>query len=144
MDTQQGFLKGLFDTRFGTLITPKIIRVVYILTIIVLALIAIGVIIGAFNNSVGGFRGACGLRAARVPALSDCGSYLARTRDRGVQDQRVGSADSDLHRHDGGDRQRHRPRRSRRVSRDAPRHHGLAATGRAGPAERLLRQFSNR
>ena len=39
--------------RFGTLITPKIIRVVYILTIIVLALIAIGVIIGAFNNSVG-------------------------------------------------------------------------------------------
>ena len=53
MDTHEGFLKGLFDTRFGTLITPKIIRVVYILAMIVLALVAIGVIIGAFNNSVG-------------------------------------------------------------------------------------------
>ena len=53
MDTQAGFLKALFDTRFGTLITPKIIRVLYILTMIVLALVAIGFIIGAFNNSVG-------------------------------------------------------------------------------------------
>ena len=53
MDTHEGFLKGLFDTRFGTLITPKIIRVLYILTMIVLALVAISFIIGAFNNSVG-------------------------------------------------------------------------------------------
>ena len=53
MDTHEGFLKGLFDTRFGTLITPKIIRVLYILTIIVLAHVAISFIIGAFNNSVG-------------------------------------------------------------------------------------------
>ena len=53
MDTHEGFLKGLFDTRFGTLITPKIIRVLYILTMIVLVLVAISFIIGAFNNSVG-------------------------------------------------------------------------------------------
>jgi hypothetical protein len=53
VNTQEGFLKGLFDTRFGTLITPKIIRVLYILTMIVLALVAIGFIIGAFQNSIG-------------------------------------------------------------------------------------------
>ena len=53
MDTQAGFLRALFDTRFGTLITPKIIRVLYILTIIVLALVAIAFIIGGFQNSVG-------------------------------------------------------------------------------------------
>ena len=102
MDTHAGFLKGLFDTRFGTLITPKIIRVLYILTIIVLALVAIGFIIGAFNNSVGlGIATLADLRAARVPALSDRGSHLARARDRRLQDQRVGSADISPHRHHG-------------------------------------------
>jgi hypothetical protein len=53
VDTQAGFLKALFDTRFGTLITPKIIRVLYILSIIVLVLAAIGFIIAGFQNSVG-------------------------------------------------------------------------------------------
>jgi hypothetical protein len=53
VNTQEGFLRALFDTRFGTLITPKIIRVLYILTIIALAILAIGFIIGGFNNSVG-------------------------------------------------------------------------------------------
>jgi hypothetical protein len=53
VDTQEGFLKALFDTRFGTLITPKIIRVLYILIMIVLVILAIGFIIAAFSNSVG-------------------------------------------------------------------------------------------
>jgi hypothetical protein len=53
MQTQQGFLGALFDTRFGTLITPRIIRVLYILSIIALAIFSVIVIIGAFANSAG-------------------------------------------------------------------------------------------
>jgi hypothetical protein len=53
VDTHEGFLRALFDTRFGTLITPKIIRVLYILIVIALALLAIAFIIGGFQNSVG-------------------------------------------------------------------------------------------
>ncbi|MEO8092585.1 MAG: DUF4282 domain-containing protein [bacterium] len=50
---QEGFLKALFDTRFTTLITPKIIRVVYIVAMIGIAIGAVIVVVSAFNNSTG-------------------------------------------------------------------------------------------
>lgn len=45
---QEGFLKAVFDTRFTTLVTPKIIRVLFILAIIAIAIGAIAFVISAF------------------------------------------------------------------------------------------------
>ena len=53
MDTHEGFLKGAVRHAIRDADHPEDDRVLYILTMIVLALVAISFIIGAFNNSVG-------------------------------------------------------------------------------------------
>lgn len=50
---QEGFLKALFNTRFTTLITPRIIRVLYILSIIAIGITAIFIVVAAFADSTG-------------------------------------------------------------------------------------------
>ncbi len=50
---QENFLRALFDTRFTTLITPKVIRVLYILAIIGIGIGAIFTVVAAFNESTG-------------------------------------------------------------------------------------------
>ena len=53
MDQTTGFLNALFDTRFQTLITPRVIRVLYILIMIAIGLGAIAFVVAAFASSVG-------------------------------------------------------------------------------------------
>ncbi|MDX6623698.1 MAG: hypothetical protein QOE75_1630 [Solirubrobacterales bacterium] len=62
-----GFLESLMDTRFNQLITPKLIRFLYIVSMILLALGALAVIISAFTNSAG--SGILALILAPVGAL---------------------------------------------------------------------------
>lgn len=50
---QENFLRALFDTRFTTLITPKVIRVLYIIAIIAIGIGAIFTVIAAFSQSAG-------------------------------------------------------------------------------------------
>lgn len=51
--TQRGFFESLMDTRFDSLITPKLIRFLYVVSMIVLAVGVIVVIIAAFADKVG-------------------------------------------------------------------------------------------
>jgi uncharacterized membrane protein len=62
-----GFFESLMDTRFDHLITPKLIRFLYIVGMIVLALGTIAVIISAFTNSAG--SGILALILAPIGAL---------------------------------------------------------------------------
>ncbi len=48
----RGFLASLFDTSFSSLVTTKVIKVLYILSMIVIGLGALGFIGAAFANSV--------------------------------------------------------------------------------------------
>jgi hypothetical protein len=48
--SQEGFFKELFDTRFTTLITPKIIRVLYILAIVAIGIGALIFVVTAFAS----------------------------------------------------------------------------------------------
>jgi len=49
---EQGFLRSLFDISFRSLITTKIIKVVYVLYMVVIALVALAFIVSAFSSSV--------------------------------------------------------------------------------------------
>jgi len=49
--TQAGFFRSLFDLSFKSLITPKIIKVLYLLSMIVIGLIALSFIVSAFATS---------------------------------------------------------------------------------------------
>ncbi len=51
--TQHGFFESLMDTRFDNLITPKLIRFLYIASMVVLAIGVIVAIIAAFADKVG-------------------------------------------------------------------------------------------
>jgi hypothetical protein len=52
-ETGNGFFESLMDTRFDHLITPKMVRFLYILAMIVLAIgVVVGIIV-AFTNDVG-------------------------------------------------------------------------------------------
>ncbi len=53
VNSQRGFFESLMDTRFDSLITPKLIRFLYVVSIIVLALGAIAWIIAGFADSAG-------------------------------------------------------------------------------------------
>lgn len=44
----KGFMASLFDTSFSSFVTPKVIRVVYIIVMIILALETLGYIIWGF------------------------------------------------------------------------------------------------
>jgi hypothetical protein len=48
----QGFLASLFDTSFASLITPRVIKVIYIITMVVIGLAALFWIVAAFAQSV--------------------------------------------------------------------------------------------
>jgi hypothetical protein len=50
---QRGFLESLMDTRFDSLITPKLIRFLYVVAMIILAIGTIIVIVAAFADKVG-------------------------------------------------------------------------------------------
>ena len=50
METK-GFFRSLFDLSFGSLVTPRIIKVIYVITLIGIGLLAILFIISAFGTS---------------------------------------------------------------------------------------------
>ena len=50
----EGFLASLFDVEFKSLITTKVIKVLYILSMIVIGLAALALVAAAFANSVAG------------------------------------------------------------------------------------------
>lgn len=50
---QSGFFESLMDTRFDNLITPKLVRFLYIVGMVVLVIGAIAWIIAGFANSAG-------------------------------------------------------------------------------------------
>ncbi|MEN6479191.1 MAG: DUF4282 domain-containing protein [Anaerolineales bacterium] len=55
MDTQKpmGFFQALFDTSFSELITPKIIRVLYMIGIVIAGIVALAFIISGFGRGIG-------------------------------------------------------------------------------------------
>ena len=53
VEVQTGFFEALMDTRFDNLITPKLIRFLYVVSMIVLALGALVVVVSAFTQSAG-------------------------------------------------------------------------------------------
>lgn len=64
---QRGFIESLMDTRFDSLITPMLIRFLYVVSMIVLAIGVIVVVIGAFKGSAG--SGVLALILAPIGAL---------------------------------------------------------------------------
>lgn len=72
--SRYGFFESLMDTRFDHLITPSMIRFLYIVSMIVLAIGALVVIVSAFANSAG--SGIVALILAPIGALI----YLIITR----------------------------------------------------------------
>jgi hypothetical protein len=62
-----GFFESLMDTRFDSLITPKLIRFLYIVSMIALALGTLVVVIAAFADSAG--SGVLALILAPIVAL---------------------------------------------------------------------------
>ncbi len=50
---QRGFFESLMDTRFDSLITPKLIRLLYVLSMIVIAIGTIVFVIAGFADSAG-------------------------------------------------------------------------------------------
>jgi hypothetical protein len=49
----KGFFGSLFDISFSSLITTKVIKVLYVISLIVIGLFALVFIVAAFSNSVG-------------------------------------------------------------------------------------------
>jgi hypothetical protein len=50
---QKGFLGSLFDLSFSNLITTKVIKVIYLLSMILIGLLALAIVVVAFADSVG-------------------------------------------------------------------------------------------
>jgi len=48
----QGFLASLFDISFSSLITTRVIKVLYVLSMVIIGIIALVFVGGAFSNSV--------------------------------------------------------------------------------------------
>jgi hypothetical protein len=63
----RGFFESLMDTRFNNLITPMLIRFLYVVSMIVLAIGAIIVIVAGFANGAG--RGVLTLILAPIGAV---------------------------------------------------------------------------
>jgi hypothetical protein len=51
---EQGFLASLFDVSFSSLVTPRVIKVLYVLSMIIIGLFALFFVVAAFSNSVAG------------------------------------------------------------------------------------------
>jgi hypothetical protein len=54
MGDSRGFLESLFDVSFSSLITTRVIKVLYVLSMIVIGLFALFFVVAAFSNSVAG------------------------------------------------------------------------------------------
>lgn len=67
LESSAGFFEALMDTRFDNLITPKLIRFLYVVSMIVLVLGTLIVIVSAFTNSAG--SGIAALILAPIGAL---------------------------------------------------------------------------
>jgi Domain of unknown function (DUF4282) len=52
-EQQRGFFESLMDTRFDSLITPKLVTFIYVVSMIVLAVGALIAIIASFVNDAG-------------------------------------------------------------------------------------------
>lgn len=52
MGAPRGFLESLFDVSFSSLVTTRVIKVLYILSMIVIGLSALFFVVAAFSNSV--------------------------------------------------------------------------------------------
>jgi type IV secretory pathway TrbL component len=48
---EQGFLASLFDVSFRSLVTTKVIKVLYILSMVGIGLVALAFVVAAFNNN---------------------------------------------------------------------------------------------
>jgi hypothetical protein len=51
MNPQKGFFASLFDLSFQSLITPRIIKVLYVLTLFVIGVVSVFFVIAAFAKS---------------------------------------------------------------------------------------------
>jgi hypothetical protein len=49
---EQGFLSSLFDVSFSSLVTTRVIKVLYVLSMIIIGLFALFFVVTAFSNSV--------------------------------------------------------------------------------------------
>jgi hypothetical protein len=49
---EQGFLASLFDISFSSLVTTRVIKVLYLLSMIIIGLFALFFVVAAFSNSV--------------------------------------------------------------------------------------------
>lgn len=49
----RGFLSSLFDLSFTSLVTTKVIKLIYVLSMIAIGLVALGFVVGAFAQSAG-------------------------------------------------------------------------------------------
>ena len=49
----KGFFGSLFDMSFSSLVTTKVIKVIYVITLIFLTLLALGLVFGGFRTSTG-------------------------------------------------------------------------------------------
>jgi hypothetical protein len=63
----KGFFGGLFDLSFTEFVTIRVIKVIFVLTIIIAGLFAAAVLIGGFSGGVG--RGLFGLVLAPIAFL---------------------------------------------------------------------------
>ena len=54
MQEQRGFFGALFDVSFTSFVTTRIIKVLYIITLVVIGLAALAFVVAAFANSVAG------------------------------------------------------------------------------------------
>jgi Domain of unknown function (DUF4282) len=50
----QGFFGSLFDVSFSSLVTTRVIKVLYVLSMIIIGLFALFFVVAAFSNSVAG------------------------------------------------------------------------------------------
>lgn len=50
-----GFLQALFDINFNTFVTPKIVKIVYVIGMVLIGLVTLGMILSAFSQFTGGY-----------------------------------------------------------------------------------------
>jgi hypothetical protein len=72
---EQGFLASLFDVSFSSLVTTRVIKVLYVLSMIIIGLFALFFVVAAFSNSV-----ASGIVVLLIIAPLACLLYLIYVR----------------------------------------------------------------
>ena len=50
---EKGFFASLFDISFSSLVATKVIKVIYVLSMVLIGLTSLVIVVGAFSNSVG-------------------------------------------------------------------------------------------